>query len=246
MSKQNHVWGAALALSAGLASSASASSVTVIQTGVSNYRIFDTSLDGGRTYHRTVGGALQWKRVGGDAPEPTGLFDTFCIELTQHIGYGKYTYDVVPLEAAPSPGGSGVGLGMQSEKADLLREFWASHRDDVIDADTSAAFQLAVWEIVYDDTRNPDGSLDLHASLDLKAGSFRVKPPINSQPYLATAQSWLWQLDGVGPMAHLSAMSNPRYQDQVFEAPFPAAIWSGTALLLSIAAIKVKRAVIPA
>ncbi|MCY2953955.1 MAG: hypothetical protein NTU53_18590 [Planctomycetota bacterium] len=235
-----HLWGAVLALSGGLAAIASADSITVTQTGISEYRIFDTSMDGGKTYHRTSAGALHWKRNDTQGGGPVGVFDTFCTELTQKIGYGKYNYSVVGLEDAPTIGG--MEVGEELTKADLVRELWGRHRRDVIDSNTSAAFQLAVWEIIYDEVRSGDGSMNLHKSLDLKDGAFRVKDPIADQPYLATAQNWLWELDGTGPMEHLMAMTNSRYQDQVFQVPLPTATWAGLAIMLIMVTRKVRRA----
>jgi hypothetical protein len=234
-----HLMGAALTLAVGMAASASANSVTVALTGMPQYRIFDTSTDGGTTYHRTSAGALEWKRSDSLGGAPVGAFETLCIELTQKVGYGKYNYDLVNLEDAPTLGGATASGELT--KSDLLRELWGRHARDVVDANTSAAFQLAAWEVVYDEVRNSDASLNLHKSLDLKDGSFRVKEPIANQPYLTTAQNWLWELDGQGPKECLMAMTNSRYQDQVVQIPLPGAAWAGIALLATMAAIRLKK-----
>ena len=235
-----HLWGAVLALSAALASVASADSVLVTQNGVSDYRIFDASVDGGKSYHSTLAGILHWKHASDNSALPPEAFDTFCIELTQKVGYGKYTYNVSDLDDA-----LGLGSTLAEEKADLISELWGRHHRDVAGSDTSAAFQLAIWEILYDAR---DGAGIAHHGLDLKGGSFRVKDPIANKPFLATAQNWLWELDGTGPEAHLMGMTNTRYQDQVFEArllpavPLPAAAWSGMIMLAGMVALKARHA----
>jgi len=206
MSIRNITLCAALALLGLIVSGASAASVTATLNGMPEYRIFDTSLDGGASFHRTSAGELHWTRA------PGGEFDAFCIELTQRLGYGKYTYDLLPMEN------------------NLLSELWGRDYGKIGDADTAAAFQLAVWEIVYDEP-----------ALDLKGGMFRIKGAIESQAYFKTAQSWLGELDGSGPKADLLAMSNPRFQDQVTAAPLPASIWGGLGMLAMTLMVKLRR-----
>jgi len=222
---------ATLTLLFGLASLASADSISASLSAVTPNRIVDISINGGHSYRSILAGAMQWNRTGGDHEGmPTGAFDSFCIELTQYVNYhNNYTFEVVPLETAPRPGGSGVGQGMMTLKADLLRELWGSHYGEATTRDSAAAFQLAVWEIVYDD------------GVTLNDGSFRVRPRSTTPLYVTIAQNWLDSLDGHGPKAHLVALSNPCLQDQVIAAPLPSAAFGGIALVLVMAVIKIRR-----
>jgi hypothetical protein len=202
-----------------------AGTVTAVLNSVAPSGTLHYSLDGGSTFQQTLAGKINWSRTGGThVGAPAGDFVTFCIELTEHVSLGgSYAFDVVDLASAPDPGGWGVGLGMGTAKADLLRELWGRHYASVADSTTAAAFQVAVWEIVYDD------------GLALGGGSFQVKFPDGPVPaYLSTAQSWLGSLDGSGPAASLYALSRAGVQDQVFEVahvPLPLAAWSGLGLL---------------
>ena len=212
---------------------ASAGTVTATLNSVAPGMTIDCSLDGGANYEPLLAGQINWTRTGGtQVGNPAGNFATFCIELTQDVGYSSYTFDVVNLQDAPNPGGSGVGLGMGLAKATDIRELWGRHYAEVVDNDTATAFQLAVWEIVYDD------------GLALNADSFQARYPVGPTPtYLTTAQNWLDSLDGQGPMPTIMALSGEGIQDQIFFAhtPVPAAAWSGLALLAGLGVRQYRR-----
>jgi hypothetical protein len=239
MKKPSYIWAPVLGLvfAVTLNSVASADTITAKLTGLPQFRSAQISADGGATWKGSVAGALQWERVGGTKPgDPIGNFTSFCIELTQNLSIGQtYTFDAVLLGAAPLPGGPGVGnTGMGSAKANLLRELWGRYFGNVNNADTSAAFQVATWEIVYD------------LGVSLGAGDFQAKGGGNnpSPTYLQTAQNWLNSLDGTGPKAKLGGMSSLRIQDQVYPTiPLPNAVWGGMLLLSGLAVAKVRKAI---
>jgi hypothetical protein len=220
-----------------LSSPAPADTVVAKFNTVSPNRIFAYTLDGVTSNGLTYAGEFNWTRTGGDHPgAPDGDFVTFCVELTQHINFNTtYTYNVVPLENAPDPGGYGVTLGMGIEKADMIRELWGRHFADIQDSDTAAAFQVAVWEIVYDDERS------------MTSGAFRARMPgydSHANDFVPLAQTWLNSIDGTGPRANIKAISNTGLQDEIFvdnapsygEVPSPAAVWGGLAMLGALAA----------
>lgn len=201
---------------------ARAATVEAVFVKVTPWMWLEYSIDDGNTYAWEIAGQYRWTRTGGDhIGPPAGDFFSFCIELTQSVVYRQvHSFEVIDLAEAPLPGGAGVGsTGMRQQKADLLRELWARHIDAVSTPQTAAAFQIGVWEIVYDD------------GLSLADGLFRVRSP--ALPEVALAQTWLDGLTGDGPFAPLRAMSSPEYQDQLIMVPLPSAAWGGVVLLLA-------------
>jgi len=166
------------------------------------------TLDGGGNFSESRAGTFNWTRTGGDyaGGGAVGNFTTYCIELTQQVGYGNnYSYIVADPADAPVP-----GAGMGQAKADLLAELFGTfHRDDFTQQE-AVGFQTAVWEIVNDD------------GVDLAAGDFQVTD--SGVDYFDIAQGWLNALDGTGSMATLVAMTSRDVQDHIFMVPAPASM----------------------
>lgn len=167
----------------------------------------------------TTGGVFQWN---GNSGPIVGPFSAFCIELTQFIGFGgTYTYNVVPIGQAGIPDAGIFGPGtfgpMGAVRGDLLKELFGRHYSGIVDNSSAAAFQMDVWEIVYDGSRAP-------GALDLTSGNFTATSDAATD---ALAQSWLNSLDGTGPRANLVGLTNPEVQDQVTlggSVPEPSAL----------------------
>lgn len=102
-------------------------------------------------------------------------FTSFCIELGEQVLTNNvYTLNKVAVEAAPNPGiGAGASSGaasngnMGAAKADLLRELYGNYYGQLATSPVAglvnpanyltvnaAAFQLAIWEIVFDTGNN--------------------------------------------------------------------------------------------
>jgi hypothetical protein len=98
---------------------------------------------------------------------------------------------------------------MGAAKASAIRELWGRFRTAIGSDNTkAAAFQMAVWEIVTETSR------------DLSSGVFRAGTDNASEIAIKNqAQSWLNQITGTGPKANLLALSSPTDQDLVFEVP---------------------------
>jgi hypothetical protein len=128
----------------------------------------------------------------------------FCFELQPIEPGQRQTFNVRSLGAAkyaPSPYDDRVGLS--ELQARQLRELWGRYRHRVVDADSAAAFQLAVWELVYDDDRDVTDP----------AGRFfaEVGPALARR-----ANGWLQSLDGTGPQARrLHVLNHPDVADQL-------------------------------
>ncbi|QOJ13892.1 MAG: PEP-CTERM sorting domain-containing protein [Planctomycetia bacterium] len=178
---------------------------------------FDYVLNGNND--ETTAGVFNWQTVpGGDTD--LGLFQSFCIELGQGVGDGVL-FSIVPLGNGPLPGtgtgGPGVNGPMGSAKAALIGELWARRHASIFTGTTSqqrdkaAAFQVAIWEIVYDDGLNLDG------------GAFREN---DSASWVDMAKTWLGELNGDPNYTTpgLVALTHPNKQDQVTLIPEPTSL----------------------
>lgn len=169
---------------------------------------------GSAVHYGGFAGFYSWEKTGGGGPFATGTkFQTFCIELTEFFSTGNtYTVNVVDPLNAPNPG---LPVGqMTSAKASLLSELHGRFLGEVDTSKEAAAFQVAVWEIVYD------------TGLKLGAGQGQVyidnASHLNAGTYGALAQYWLNQLNGTGPQPDLLALSKAGFQDQIIVNPVPA------------------------
>jgi hypothetical protein len=214
--------------------------LSVTLNSVHSFSQVDISLNGGG-WTSALAGVIDWQRNGGSY---TGLggdgnsdfkFYSFCDELTQDVYFGgSYTFTVVDLQDS---GGPAIGIA----KANLISELWGLHSADADTSAGAAAFQLAMWKIVYD------------TGTDLNTGNLQARPMYTGDNIPATAQSWLNQLDGSHPLATLYGMSSPTAQDQVFfvdppltpahssPVPLPSAVWTGTALLAGLVVRRIRR-----
>ena len=107
---------------------------------------------------------------------------------------------------------------MGAVDANLLREFWGTFYSQVNSADTEAAFQIGIWDIV-------NGS-----NLSLLTGNFIADPsvygtdPTQWPSFLQTAQNWLTQLgsgQNLGYASDLVGLQSGTYQDQLAVLPVP-------------------------
>jgi len=149
----------------------------------------------------------------------------FCIEFQPAYPVGqRETYALISLDTAPEPKGPGDPSGpMGAERADALRELYGRFGDQIYDsADNAAAFQLAVWEIVYE----ADG-----VDWDVTEGTFEDGygfRAVADSAITGIANDWLWQIDGDGPKARLIAITNDGGQDYLLKViPAPGAILLG-------------------
>jgi len=207
--------GCALGVVIGLAALADADTIQARFDGVSPRQDVEYSIDGGANYSSTQAGYFRWTRTGGTyaGPGAAGEYITFCMELTQHIAGGE-TYDYLVLDPADAPLPS---AGMGTDHADRVSELFGRFYADDFDAMHAAAFQSAVWELVFDD------------GLRIDDGVFRIGGTGDTQ---TMAQTWLDAIDGTGPRISLLAMASESVQDQIFMVPSPA-----TGLLLSFGLI---------
>ncbi|MFZ5486472.1 MAG: hypothetical protein ACOY5G_05655 [Pseudomonadota bacterium] len=144
----------------------------------------------------------------------------WCIELTQSIGAGSsYNYTTTDLTSVPSWAGR-------------LQELIAQNYQTVLSAAnsiTSAAMQLAIWEVVYE----PASS-----ALNLSSGNFSASAPLfngDSTSARNMAQGWLNNLSSSADTGKykIVMLTNGSAQDLVTVLPTPipaAALLFGSAL----------------
>jgi hypothetical protein len=131
----------------------------------------------------------------------------FCFELTQFFYFGVPYSDYVVSN--PS-----------NAKFDLLSRLFTEAFDQVLlNTDNSAAFQLAVWEILYDPSPT-----------NLSSGTFHVTNDFGHPGTVALATTWLNNLPAVGTYS-ITWLHSPDEQDFVFgtstlrEAPEPSLLF---------------------
>jgi len=148
-----------------------------------------------------VGGFVgTWDTGGG--PQPLQFW---CAELSQTFSFNtSYVYSASTLNNAllgqlfHEAYGSGVGQALH-------------------DPEHSAAFQLAIWEILFDSS-----------DLNLSGGSFKVTNTHGNNAALADAQNWLDNLGNFTDNYDITKYTNERHQDFISgtrsgrETPEPA------------------------
>jgi len=138
-------------------------------------------------------GAQQFGLSIGGAPN-AGAFQG--VELTQYFSFGThYTTQYTPSLATNTL---------------LSKLFSEAYGMALMDSTHSAAFQLAIWEIIYD-------SGDLH----LGAGTFKVTNDYGHTNTVTLAQSWLDGLSGASANYTLYFLTSPDHQDFVTASRVP-------------------------
>ena len=177
--------------------------VTVNITGFDNEESADVVMLGVPSYSgaagRFIGTVSDNANAAASLNLPNGSFKSFCAEITQFAFFGQ------PHEYALE---SGAGYFGAQKSSDLSRLFTAAP-SFVTDASTSAAFQAAIWEIVYQSG----------TSYDLTAGSFQGKPANANDPALVAAfasiNAVLLNLGAYSPNYSVEVLSNGLFQDFV-------------------------------
>lgn len=171
--------------------------------------------------HQNRPGVFNWATQPGSEINLGDKFKTFCIELVQGINQGDIVmYETTSVANAPIP-----GPAMGAAAADAISALWAQFWTPSFTNISAAAFQIAIWELVYDTGR------------DLSSGNFfanPVQPTTDLDQAIALAQQWLSSIDDNGPKAeYLIALSHPDYQDQITIIPEPSTLimWGGLAAM---------------
>ena len=134
----------------------------------------------------------------------TTSFLTYCTDLAQSFSWNtNYIYTEVA---------TGTAHGFTSRQADLLGKLYTLAGRDVDTTDESAAFQLAVWEIVTETTR----------SLNILSGSFQLTAGASTLQR-TMANNWLTAAADISAVSSFNAIRlyNSTAQDFVTFAEVP-------------------------
>ena len=124
--------------------------VQFLRTGAGRTIKFD--LNGSR--HNVFAGQLEHRFSNGTGigADLNGDHLTYCTDLLEYVSGSTSTFDIVDPQNAPA-------TPMGPTRADALRDLYAHASGSQLargaDRDYAAAFQLAVWEVVYDFERAP-------------------------------------------------------------------------------------------
>lgn len=136
-------------------------------------------------------------KITGTSPLALGsTFLSFCVEFSQAVNFG--TKVQFSLGSANSLFGAA--------KANAITRLFTGFGGQVNSTSTSAAFQLALWEIV-DDFDSTDWN-----SLQLNSGKFRVS---SNTATANLAQSWLGQLSSITSQYQMYVLSSGVAQNQL-------------------------------
>lgn len=235
---------------AGVVSSAALAEITVDYIGTGNGRsgMGLTYAAGGnanngneRTFNGWTG-TLVYEVTGVDPNSPFAsqfsvgqTLNAFCTDFFSSAG--SATFMLGDLSDAPQPGSYQMG----EDRAALISGLYAAHYDNLGSANSYSAFQLAIWEIAFEDEF--DGTL---ASLDLESGQFFSDEDFatsgSRDTVVALANSMLadaWDAWQNGEGLHLlAAMDVEGAQDFIIVIPLPAPAWMALAGLVGIAALR--------
>lgn len=147
-------------------------------------------------------------------------FVTYCIDLTQNVGNG--TFNLVNLYQAPvtNPAPSDQWR-LTSPQVDALNALFHAHGSSIDTNNKAAAFQAAIWEIVFDWESVDGGTFAGGDTTNLKGGrvSFGGTAISNAlfTDYLTSAVA------RSNTRNILAAIVSPNRQDQVVIIPLPTA-----------------------
>lgn len=192
---------------------AAADSVSMKFVGAGAGRAVTIRVDGDQ--YRVHAGQLNHEitaRTGSTAPA-IGALTTYCVDVSEWVNYYNREYQVAELVDAPV----GVGDdGMAQHQADAIGRLYAFADGQQYGTGNnfSAAFQLAVWEVVTDMETET-------TSLSVGSGDFKAWN-LNSGTanHLATLLSVATN-DDLAINTRIRALTNDGSQDQMFEVAVP-------------------------
>lgn len=137
--------------------------------------------------------------------------DFWCIDIIDHVGYPPWTYDnytEAPFRSPP--------LTFTTTRVHNLETLFADDYSNSLfsSPDTVAAFQLAIWDVLFDN----DGNLSTTGSTGFGVVLSSISPSV-----VALAQTWITNAEK-GPqhpysLTQLTSSSRPPHQAFIFPNP---------------------------
>lgn len=222
-----------LALCAIVAPSALAGSIDAAFLGTQQGLNVKVNLSGG--VRDVFSGQITYALSNGtdECADLSGTFVTFCSELTEFVSGSTLGYSCVEIPATPFDNASPFSVERTQAVANLL----AAYGDTAIsttDATFASAFQITVWELIYD--FNPGTGV---SSIDPTSGSLIVTNTDTSS--LASGVSSYISTFAAAAMTSgsqnaLFSIRNSGAQDQILLIPAP-----GSVALLGLAGLATLR-----
>lgn len=160
---------------------------------------------------------------------------TYCSDLAQYVTSTRRTYQVTPIQNLP--GGGAMGADRAQAIHDLYAFADKAQLAPGANADFAAAFQIAVWEVVYD--YNVGAGL---SSLSTTSGTLKVFNTNGQALSAAIRQNLVNFFNAVvnthTTQRHVLGLSSGSYQDQMVFVPLPAPALMGLAGLGALALIR--------
>lgn len=160
-------------------------------------------------------GAMNWSEVGNAA----NTYTTFCTEVNQVVK-DPSSFDYVDLSDAPDTLG-----GMGDYRAGLVQGLYNGFYSQALASRTeSAAFQIAIWEIVYESGVTSGGSYTLDTAaggFKITGGSSTVEKDSFGMSAVGLANQWLASLTSSLNVTTLTGLTSSDAQDQIIITPIP-------------------------
>jgi hypothetical protein len=157
----------------------------------------------------------------GAAAALSGNYVTFCSELTELVNAATLGYEVFEIPASSFPNAS----PLNADRTQAVANLYAAYGDTAIstgDAAFASAFQITVWEIIYDF----DPGMGM-SSIDVGAGSLTVTNTDTSAlaPSIAAyVSAFASAAVTPGSQNGLFSIRNSGAQDQIVLVPAPGSI----------------------
>lgn len=211
---------------------AAATSLDIQYLGVDSLGTYHIRVDGSNKH--VYAGRMTYRVDSGSHGSftPGTSFYSFCVDLDQLVKSEPKPYDVHTNGA-----GDGLGIddlaadtgGMGETRAKALSYLFLNHFEDAVSGSDrkASAFQLAVWEIIYEGTDS-----ESLGTLNINQGDFKVTG--GNDDAIDDAQDLLDEIAGLdGAFGDISNLlvgfGSTQYQDQLTLIPLPAPVLMGLA-----------------
>ena len=140
-----------------------------------------------------------------------GLFNVFCIDLSQDLSSNTRRYDVSPVNSIPlASGGGALAIVRANSIKDIFAGSGGAALNSAASDDLAAAFAIAIWEIVYDYNPTQPGK-----NLDLFGGAFTFVHPDALSDSIEAIVANIFAAIGTNMNPPIAGFSSANHQDFV-------------------------------